>query len=266
MKKKLLLTTMILSSLILGGCSIGSTDSEETINTQDFSSLHEQLDSIQSNVKQYMDVPSASDYIIVTTNEITYTFTELESNLLIQLKNISKDSYKDLNLLMIFYDADNNIISSSTQYLDNILTGKTYAANIIYPTDQNGTKIAYDHYEIQMKAFPYNISVEDFSDQIDIASNKGLDGYVIAKLTNKSDQILSSIDSYILYYDDGGNIIGCEQGGVYDVLSNSYDVISYSLPYGIDYIPLEYADYKIFITSAINIDSAIPDVQRIMEP
>lgn len=265
MKKEMLLAAMLLSSLLLGGCSIGSADSEETISTQDFSSLHEQLDSIQSNVKQYMAVPPASDYMIATSNEITYTFTELESDLLIQLENVSKDSYKNIDILMVFYDADNNMLYSSTQYLENILTGNTYTTKMSYPTDQNGANAAYDHYDIQIKALPYKFPVEDFSEKVEVISNKGTDGYVIAKFTNKSDQVLTTINSYILYYDESGNIIGCEQGNVYDLLPDSYDVTSYSLPYGLDYIPLEYADYKIFITSAINIDSALTNLPRGME-
>lgn len=266
MKKELLLATMLFSTLLLGGCSMGNTGPEETISTQDFSSLHEQLDSIQTNVNQYMNVPSASDYIITTSNEISTTFTELGSSLLIQLENVSKDSYKEINVLMIFYDADNNILYSSTQYLENVLTGNTYATKIAYPTDQNGATVACDHYDIQMKALPYNVPVEDFSDKVEIVSNKGFDGYVIAKFTNNSEKVLSTIDSYILYYDEAGNVIGCEQSSVYDVLPNSYNVTSFSPPYGVDYIPLEYADYKIFITSAINTESALPNPPRVMEP
>ncbi len=260
MKKELLLVAMLLSTFLSGGCSMGNTGSQETISTQDFSSLREQLDTIQTNVNQYMNVPSASDYIIAASNELSPTFTELESGLLLQLEDISKDSYKEVNILMIFYDEDNNILFSSTQYLENVLTGNTYAAKITYPTDQNGATVAYDHYDVQIKALPYSVPIEDFSDKVETVSNKGFDGYVTAKIMNKSDTTLDTIDSYILYYDEDGNLIGCEQGNTYNLLPDSYDVVSFSPPYGLDYIPLEYADYKIFITSAINTDSILPNM------
>lgn len=256
MKKKLLMATLFFSTLLLGGCSIKNAKTEE--NTQAFSSLHEQLDSIQTNVNQYMNAPSDSNYIIATSDEITTTFTEMDNDLLIQLENVSKDSYQEVHAIIIFYDADNQILYNSTQYLENVLSGHTYTTEISYPMNQDAILVPYDHYEIQLKALLYNVPIDDFSDKVAVTSNKAVDGYVIAKFTNNSDRVLNSINSYILYYDETGSVIGCDQGNVYDVLPNSYDVTSFSFPYSNDYHPLEYAEYKIVITSAINTESILP--------
>lgn len=266
MKKKILLTIILIVSLLLGGCSFGRTQSEEKEDSTDMANLQEQLDSIQTTVKKYMNAPSSSDYIIATTDEITYKLTKLEAGLLIELKNVSDISYESVRLLTVFYDSENNILSNTSQYLDNFLTGKTYMVGIMYPEDQNGSIISYDHCDVQLKALPFKVPVEDFSDKVEILSNKDVDGYVMAKINNHSDRILTSVDSYILYYDQGGNIIGCQQGGIYDILPNSYEMLSYPIAYGIDYIPLEFDHYEIFVTSALTIDDNLSNITLDSEP
>ncbi|MDD3206260.1 MAG: hypothetical protein PHS74_11105 [Lachnospiraceae bacterium] len=262
MKKKKLWIPLLTITVLLSGCSSKVATPDETISTQDFSALHDQLESLQLDVAHYMAAPPfASDYKILSEEDVKLTYTELTDSILVQTENVSTASFKELNLLFTFYDADNNILTTSNQYISNLLTGKTNIASISRPIDQNNELVSYDHFELQMKALPYANEMTDYSGKLDIKSNVGTNGYVLSKITNNSDQVINTIDAYALFYDEQGNVIGYSSNSFFDLLPASYDILTFSAPYDMNYDDIPFADYKIFITSALVNDTSIPSAQ-----
>lgn len=260
MKKRSLFVSILTFSLLLGGCSNVPAQSENTISNQDFSSLHEQLETLQTDVSHYMNTPSPSDYQILTEAEMKTTIHKLSTELLLQLDNLTNRSYRDINISIIFYDKDNQLLNNSSCYVDHILAEKSYHTSIYCPTDEENQLLEYDHYELQIKVLPMEGEVTDYSDQVSVTSNPMEGQGVIAKFTNDSDVILNHISAYILYKDAQGNVIDCETYTVYDLLPGSFEVATFSSPYDTNYNPVPYENYTLVVASAINTEKSLPRV------
>lgn len=252
MKKNIFYPSILAFSLLLGGCANVPAQSESTISNQDFSSLHEQLDTLQVNMSHYMKTPSASDYKILTETEIKTSMEKLSSELLLQLDNLTDVSYQELNISIIFYDEDNQLLNNASAYVDNLLAGKTSMLSVYCPTDKENQILAYDHYELQIKALPIEGEVTDYSDQVSVISNP-MDGQgVIAKFTNDSDVTLNNVSAYVIYRDAEGTILDCETYFMYDLLPGGFETATFSTPFDANYDPLPYEDYTLVVASAVN--------------
>lgn len=262
MKKNILCTSVLAVTLLLNGCAATTSQSENTISNQDFSSLHEQLETLQTDVSHYINTPSPADYQILTEQEMKTTVGNLSSELLLKLDNLTDVSYRDLNIAIIFYDESNQLLNNATCYVDHVLAGKSYYTSIYCPTDTDNNLLEYDHYELQIKALPMDGEVVDYSDQVSVISNPMAGQGMIAKFTNDSDEILNNIAIYLLYQDADGNIIDCETYTTYDLLPGSFEVATFSSPYDTNYEPVPYEDYTLVVASAINTDSQFPGVPQ----
>jgi len=258
MKKRILCTSVLAVTLLLNGCATAASQPENTISNQDFSSLHEQLETLQTDVSHYINTPSPSDYQMLTEQEMKTSLGALSSELLLQLDNLTDVSYREVNIAIIFYDKENNLLDNATCYVDHILAGKSYYTSVYCPTDAENNLLEYDHYELQVKALPMEGEVTDYSDQVYVTSNPMAGQGIIAKFSNDSDEILNNIAVYLLYEDAEGNTIDCETYTIYNLLPESFEAATFSSPYDTNYESVPYENYTLVVASAINTDNQFP--------
>ena len=191
------------------------------------------------------------EYIPLTENEIKSELFLSDYNFIISLTNLTENDYASIEPMVIYYNEANEVLYSASGYFNGLNPGETNYAIVNYPTTEFGEQITYDHYEILYKGSIDNNPVDNYVEDVLYTANLDVNGNVIVKVQNKSGVILSSINTYVLYYVDD-QLVGTASGSCYDTPDGSYNIISYGTPYDKNYNELYFQTYKVVVTEAIS--------------
>jgi len=262
MKKWILLTTLSTTVFLLFGCSSEQPPAKEVETTESLQTMQEQINTMQGSLNNYLSSPIVSKYELLDEDSLKPVYTETGSSIILQIEAQDNQSYTEISPLFVFYDAEGNILSYSNTYFSNVYPNIKYYANVTFSS--TGDSFTYDHFEVQYRAILANENKlpENMADQITITSNVGSSGCVLAKFTNNSTQNIDYVNSYVLFYSDG-NLIGCSESGVYDLVAGSYGVTEYGNPYDVYFNEIPFDDYKLTVTSAYqSFDTFQPEIPR----
>lgn len=257
MKKEKIALVLFVTLISLSGCSqppsTVQTPVQETVPVEDtketLKTMQDQINTMQGNLENYFTSPNSTKYELIEESALNPVYYEVNNSIILQIEVKDTSSYLEISPLIVFYDENNKILSSSNAYFSYIYPNVTYATTINFLSSTE--TLSYDHFEVQYrgiladkKDFP-----ENMANQVTVTSNIGANNCVIAKFINQSDYDLSYVNSYVLFYSNG-ELIGCTESGVYDLIHNSFGITEYSNPYDINYSEIPYDDYKLIVTSA----------------
>ena len=179
---------------------------------------------------------------------ISYELTETNDRLVVELKNNNKVSlYAKVNVT--YLDENGDMLSTQEDGIYTFQANKEAALTFSYPHDSNYNKVDYSDIEVSisvsLNSFMTN---KGYVDDISIKSNKGSNG-VVAKITNNSDEDMSTIHLTVLYY-VGDTIVGTSHGYVFGLSSGDTATDEFLSPYDNNFDKINYDSYKIVINQA----------------
>lgn len=251
MKKKVSMIICMAIAIVLSGCSSAYTAAPVSNSGED-DGLSKQLTDLQASIDEYNSRNSDNgETISIPLEDIGTEMTEIEGNIILSVTNNTDHTYSSICPTIIYYDKDNNMLSYSTLYMGYVFPKTTYMTSIGVPLDVNNVSIVYDHYEIMYTGTIEEQEMKNYADQVEVTSNIGADGNIIAKCYNHSGVNLPFVEAYTIFYKDN-KMVGVSQNTFGEIIPDSYALTEFYFPsYTItENAPPAFDDYKIVVTSA----------------
>ena len=138
----------------------------------------------------------------------------------------------DVNLHMnvVFYNRDGQMLSIEERYLNSVPAGGRSVISIPAPRDRDYAPVAYDHYEFIVESEEIDPSYEchNYGASLEIASNIGSDGSVLAAVTNPTGLTFNNVELACIYY-QAGQPAGITTQYIHDLAEQG--VVKFSTPY-----------------------------------
>lgn len=156
------------------------------------------------------------------------------------IQNNSKEQIGELEIQFLFYDADNNILGTSSDGHDAILPGSTVTS---FVSDMDVPQ-GYDHMDYKLSVdVGANSGYKNHTAKVDVKTNVG-DDCVILQIKNNADVTIEEFEYAVVFYKNK-KIVAMGNGiDVYDIEPGDTVVEEYS-SWGVDY-----DTYKVFINQA----------------
>lgn len=179
---------------------------------------------------------------------ITYEEHKTDHGLVVIFNNDNKvNLYMKANVT--YYDASGGMLSTEDNSVGTFQAGKKAVLTFSLPHDSNYNTVDYNRTDVKINTeVDSSITNKSHVDDISIESNKGSDG-LLAKLTNNSDDEISSMDLTVLYYLNG-EIIGFDEEYVFSLVAGDNKTVEFDNPYDENYDDIIYDDYEVVINEA----------------
>lgn len=252
MKYRKVIIGLLSVSILLSGCSFKNAASNSSKDySADLNALSDQITQLQESLdEKESDNAVDNGSVVIPQEDMKTEVANVQGNMILTITNSSEKTYSSVTPTVIYYDSSNNMLSFSSLYMWNIFPNTTYMITAAAPTDKNYAPVEYDHYEIMYTGTIADTDLKNYADQVEITSNMGANGNVIAKCFNHSDVRLSSVDAYVIFYKEGA-VVGTTQSSFGEIIPDNFTLIEFSSPYNnSNGETIAFDDYKIVVNSA----------------
>ena len=153
-----------------------------------------------------------------------------------------------LEITVTYYNENDDLLFLRNNYVWSCAAGGKAAVDVTLPYDKDYNDIPYSRYEVDTIARETDPQyyTPNYGKDFQIKSNQGLQGGVIASVTNPTGKTFDSVELMCVYFKDGAAV-----GSAYEYVSDmgKAATVEFSAPYDINYNDLSYDDYEIFVNS-----------------
>jgi len=273
-KKMLWVVGILFLFLVLTGCeakeekSDVSSDSEQEEMTEqenqdesdageDLSAqiriLEEKIDTMQKTLDDYTESmnydgmePGTSK---ATAEDISYEEFVTDKEMIILYDNHSDEIISDINVQVVFYDANDLILDTGNCYVSYLFPKFKSVGSVELPKDNNGNFIVFDHYELSIKISEYAFTMNDATKDITYTENVGADGSIMIQCTNAGKEQISEADFFVLYKKEG-EVVGYGSNYVWDISPQATYVIEIGYPTDMNWSSIPYDEYEVYFSGA----------------
>lgn len=224
----------------------------EDISTQ-IRGLEEKIDMLQKTLSDYT---ASMNYDGIqpekskaTVEDISYEEFVTDKEMVILCDNHSDEIISDINVQVVFYDAENLILDTGNCYVSYLFPKFKSIGSVELPKDNNGNFIAFDHYELSVKISEYAFTMEDATKDITYTENVGADGSIMIQCTNSGKEQIAEADFFVLYKKEG-NVVGYGSNYVWDIYPQATYVIEIGYPTDAYWSPIQYDEYEVYFSGA----------------
>ncbi len=241
---------MIAAMVLFTGCDRLSGGENSDIDDR-LLRIEEKVDAINQSLNpedaqmRNEDYPKSS----ITKEDIVIDSIEYESYLVLMAKNNGKEMATNVEVELIFYGENDQLISYNSSYFSNIAPGMSCPTIVAAPRDNMGNIVAYSRFEMNTKVGDYAFEGTDKSGQIELVHNQGLANNILVKAINKGTDVVDEVNIAIIYKKDG-KIVGGTTGNIWGVASNASAIADIPTPLLWEGTPIEYDSYEVSVLSA----------------
>lgn len=153
-----------------------------------------------------------------------------------------------LEITVTYYNENDDLLFLRNNYVWSCAAGGKAAVDVTLPYDKDYNDIPYSRYEVDTIARETDPQyyTPNYGKDFQIKSNQGIQGGVIASVTNPTGKTFDSVELMCVYFKDGAAV-----GSAYEYISDmgKAATVEFSAPYDINYNDLSYDDYEIFVNS-----------------
>lgn len=229
-----------------------ASDAGEDLSAQ-IRILEEKIDTMQKTLDDYtesMDYdgiePGASK---ATAEDISYEEFVTDKEMIILYDNHSNEIISDINVQVVFYDANDLILDTGNCYVSYLFPKFKSVGSVELPKDNNGNFIVFDHYELSIKISEYAFTMNDATKDITYTENTGADGSIMIQCTNAGKEQISEADFFVLYKKEG-EVVGYGSNYVWDIYPQATYVIEIGYPTDMNWSPIPYDEYEVYFSGA----------------
>lgn len=230
----------IMAIATLAGCgsspeSTTATDSESNTEVSESQETDAQSNSISEN----------ADY----KNNMVFTEYGTDSGVIVLINN-NNDIDVTVEANVTYYDDQQNMLSSDSNYLWDCAKNGTGSIVLEGPMDADYNRVDYDSFKIVYSVSDAhdNFSYDNLQSEIEITSNIGSDSGVTAEFTNNTGNTLDELDTMCVYFAND-NAIGYTTEIVWDCAESAS--VSYAPPMDSNFNPIVYDNYEIYINGTV---------------
>lgn len=178
----------------------------------------------------------------IVTEEI---YKSNENNLILKIKNNSNNQLFNINVFVVFYDGEDQILDVSCEYIT------AFDVNAEFYFELSNTPEAYERYDIcysKTGFYDENYSIKTNNVELEKINVKDNVGEVTFK--NKSSDKIDSICAVVLYYDENNKVCDMEKIYVSDLKRKTKEKFYGTMNFNIS----DYNNYEIKIIEAYSLE------------
>ena len=253
MKKRSGLVIAIVGVMLFAaGCSQVKSDNVSNEQLMEkVTELETKVDGLTSKFDNYYGSASVEEpeKSLVKSEDVVAQATPINNFLLVMFENKAQNIVSDVEVRVVFYDAQNNILSTDSNYISLIFPAKKYPINFAIPRDLNGNLVPYDHYEITSSVSDIAFDGEDASADVAYNDNLGALNNVMVNVENNGDKDIQEVCFSAEFYLEG-QLVGASTGSVWGLNAGQNAITEIYPPldeYGQN---IAFDKYELSITSA----------------
>lgn len=253
MKKRSIMAIVLVGTMLfISGCSqvkSGSVSNEQLM--EKITELETKVDGLTTEFGDYygsasMEEPEKS---LVKSEDIVAQATPVSNFLLVMFENKAQNIVSDVEVRVVFYDVQNNILSTDSNYISLIFPSKKYPINFVIPRDLSGNLVPYDHYEITSSVSDIAFDGEDASADVAFNDNLGALNNVMVNVENNGEKDIQEVCFSAEFYLEG-QLVGASTGSVWGLNAGQNAITEIYPPTDEFGQNIAFDNYELSITSA----------------